>query len=57
MSTVIGEELKSSARLAANALLLAVGMGIVTTPPQRGVDQAQEEGDKTGGESGDPPSG
>ena len=40
---------------AANALLLALGMGIVTAPPQRGVEQAEQERDKTGGESGDPP--
>lgn len=45
----------AGASLAANALLLALGMGIVATPPQRGVEQAQEEYDKTGGESGDPP--
>jgi len=45
----------AGASLAANALLLALGMGIVATPPQRGVEQAQEERDKTGGESGDPP--
>jgi len=45
----------AGASLAANALLLALGMGIVTSPPQRGVQQAQEERDKTGGESGDPP--
>jgi hypothetical protein len=42
--------------LAANALLLTFGMGLVATPPQRGVQQVQEEDDKTGGESGDPPS-
>jgi hypothetical protein len=43
------------ASFAANALLLTLGMGLITTPPQRGVQQAQEEGDKTGGETGDPP--
>ena len=43
------------ASVAANALMLALGMGLVVTPPQRGVQQAQEERDKTGGESGDPP--
>jgi hypothetical protein len=47
----------AGASLAANALLLALGMGIVTTPPQRGVEQAEQERDKTGGESGDPPVG
>jgi hypothetical protein len=45
----------TGASLAANALLLALGMGIVVTPPQRGVEQAREDQDKTGGESGDPP--
>jgi O-antigen ligase len=45
----------AGAAVAASALLLALGMGVVVTPPQRGVEQAQEETDKTGGESGDPP--
>jgi hypothetical protein len=45
----------TAASFAANALLLTLGMGLITTPPQRGVQQAQEEGDKTGGETGDPP--
>ncbi len=43
------------ASLAANALLLALGMGVVVRPPQQGVQQAEEERDKTGGETGDPP--
>jgi hypothetical protein len=47
----------SAASFAANALLLTLGMGLVTTPPQRGVQQVQEEGDKTGSETGDPPLG
>jgi hypothetical protein len=42
--------------LAANALLLTLGMGLISTPPQRGVQQVKEEKDKTGGETGDPPS-
>ena len=45
----------AGAAVAASALLLALGLGVVVTPPQRGVEQAQEEEDKTGGESGDPP--
>lgn len=45
----------TGASFAANALLLTLGMGLVPTPPQRGVQQVQEEGDKTGGETGDPP--
>jgi hypothetical protein len=46
---------KCAARLAASGLLLGLGMGIVVQPPQQGVEQAEEEQDKTGGESGDPP--
>ena len=45
----------AAAGIAANVLLLAFGMGLVATPPQRGVQQVQEEADRTGGESGDPP--
>jgi hypothetical protein len=45
----------TAAGFAANALLLTFGMGLIATPPQRGVQQVQEEDDKTGGESGDPP--
>jgi hypothetical protein len=39
----------------ASALILGLGMGIVVKPPQQGVEQAEEERDRTGGESGDPP--
>jgi hypothetical protein len=46
----------TAASLAASALMLALGMGVVVDPPQRGVAQAEEEADKSGGESGDPPS-
>ena len=46
----------TAAGFAANALLLTFGMGLIAAPPQRGVQQVQEEDDKTGGESGDPPS-
>ena len=45
----------TAARLAASALMLGLGMGIVIQPPQQGVEQAEEEQDRTGGESGDPP--
>jgi hypothetical protein len=45
----------TAARLMASALTLGLGMGIVVKPPQQGVEQAEEERDKTGGESGDPP--
>jgi len=45
----------TAAGLAASTLLLALGMGLVVTPPQEGVEQAENDQDKTGGESGDPP--
>jgi hypothetical protein len=45
----------TSARVMASALILALGMGIVIKPPQQGIEQARENPDKTGGESGDPP--
>jgi hypothetical protein len=44
----------TAASLMASALMLGLGMGIVVQPPQQGVEQAEEERDKTGGESGDP---
>ncbi len=43
------------ARVLANAMILGLGMGVVVDPPQQGVEQAEENVDKTGGESGDPP--
>jgi hypothetical protein len=46
----------TAANIAASALLLTLGMGLVTTHPQRIPEKVQEERDKTGGESGDPPS-
>ncbi len=45
----------TAANIAASALLLTLGMGLVTTHPQRIPEQVQQERDKTGGESGDPP--
>ena len=45
----------TAARLMASALTLGLGMGVVVKPPQQGVEQAEENRDKTGGESGDPP--
>jgi hypothetical protein len=45
----------AAASLMASALVLALGMGLVVKPPQQGVEQAQEEVDREGGESGDPP--
>jgi hypothetical protein len=46
----------TAANLAASALLLTFGIGLVATHPQRVVEQVQEERDRTGGETGDPPS-
>jgi hypothetical protein len=46
----------TAAGFAANALMLTFGMGLIATPPQRGVQQVQEQEDRTGGDSGDPPS-
>lgn len=45
----------AASSLMASALMLGLGMGIVVSPPQQGVEQAEEEREKTGGESGDPP--
>jgi hypothetical protein len=45
----------TAANMAASVLLLTFGMGLVTTHPQRIPDQVKEERDKTGGDSGDPP--
>jgi len=45
----------TAANLAASALLLTFGTGLVTTHPQRTIERQQEERDKSGGESGDPP--
>jgi hypothetical protein len=45
----------TAANIAASALLLAFGMGLVGTHPQRIPEQVNEERDKTGGDTGDPP--
>jgi hypothetical protein len=45
----------TAANMAASALLLTFGMGLVATNPQRIPEQVQEERDKTGGDTGDPP--
>jgi hypothetical protein len=45
----------TGAQLAASALLLTLGMGLVTTHPQRIPEQVQQERRKTDGESGAPP--
>jgi hypothetical protein len=45
----------TAANMAASVLLLAFGMGLVATHPQRIPEQVKQERDKTGGETGDPP--
>ncbi|HTB66335.1 MAG TPA: hypothetical protein VK727_08905 [Steroidobacteraceae bacterium] len=45
----------AAANFAASALLLTFGMGLVANHPQRIPDQVKEERDKTGGDTGDPP--
>lgn len=45
----------TAANLTASALLLTFGMGLVTTHPQRTPERVQEERDKSGGDTGDPP--
>ena len=45
----------TAANIAASALLLTFGLGLVANHPQRIPDQVKEERDKTGGDSGDPP--
>ena len=46
----------TAANLAASALLLTFGMGLITSHPQRIPEKVQQERRKTGGETGDPPS-
>jgi hypothetical protein len=45
----------TAANMAASVLLLTIGLGLVATHPQRIPEQVQEERDKTGGDTGDPP--
>jgi uncharacterized membrane protein len=45
----------TAANIAASALLLTFGMGLVATHPQRIPEQVREGRDKSGGETGDPP--
>jgi hypothetical protein len=45
----------TATHMAASALLLLIGLGLVATHPQRIPEQVQEERDKTGGDTGDPP--
>jgi hypothetical protein len=45
----------AAANIAASALLLTFGMGLVANHPQRIPEQVKEERDKTGGDTGDPP--
>jgi hypothetical protein len=45
----------TAANLAASALLLTFGLGLVVTHPQRNAQQVQEQRDRRTGENGDPP--
>jgi hypothetical protein len=45
----------TASKMMATALMLGLGMGVVVQPPQQGVEQAAENRDKTGGQSGEPP--
>ncbi len=45
----------TAANMAASALLLTFGLGLVANHPQRIPDRVKEERDKTGGDTGDPP--
>jgi hypothetical protein len=44
----------TAANLMASALILGLGMGVVVQPPQPGIEQAQEEADRSADKSGDP---
>jgi hypothetical protein len=44
----------AAANIAASALLLTFGMGLVSNHPQRIPEQVKEERNKTGGDTGDP---
>jgi hypothetical protein len=46
----------TAANIAASALLMTFGLGLVANHPQRIPEQVREERDKTGGDTGDPPS-
>jgi hypothetical protein len=46
----------TAANIAASALLMTFGLGLVANHPQRIPEQVREEHDKTGGDTGDPPS-
>jgi hypothetical protein len=45
----------AAANIAASALLLTFGLGLVANHPQRIPEQVKEERNKTGGDTGDPP--
>jgi ABC-type amino acid transport system permease subunit len=46
----------TGAQLLASAMILVLGIGVpIVNPPQQGVEEAREDKDKKGSESGDPP--
>ena len=46
----------TGAQLMASAMMLVLGMGgPIVNPPQQGIEEAREDKDKKGSESGDPP--
>ena len=46
----------TGAQLLASAMLLVLGIGApVVNPPQQGIEEAREDKDQKGGQSGDPP--
>lgn len=47
---------ETAANIAASALLLTIGLGLVANHPHRIPEQVKEQRDKTGGDTGDPPS-
>ena len=44
----------TAARVMAGALVLGLGFGVVVTPPQQGVEQAEEGAEKAKSESDEP---
>lgn len=46
----------TGAQLMASAMMLVLGMGApIVNPPQQGIEEAREDKDQKGSESGDPP--
>jgi ABC-type amino acid transport system permease subunit len=46
----------TGAQLLASAMIMVLGVGVpIVNPPQQGIEEAREDKDKKGSESGDPP--